>query len=177
MNLKNRSGDLRSDGACERLFNDLLLRLTVCYENDLLSSHNSADTHGDRLSRNVIARSKESCICVDGRLVKINYSGSKIEMIVGLVEADVTVKTDTKHLEVGSANALDVCVVISALLCGVLSDTAGNASILLINVYVVEEIGVHEITVALLVASVKAYVLVKVYGARQARLISLAFAP
>ena len=85
-----------------------------------------------------------------------------VQLFTRLVEREVTVRADAEHLKLNTAignNSLelrDVRVDIAGAL--------GDVGVFLVDVYVVEEIGVHEVSVALVMRRLKADVFVKVHG-------------
>ena len=163
MELKDGSGHFGGDRAEEGALNDILFCFAVGNEQDLFCLHNSAHTHGDGLARDVAFFFKEACVCLDGGLVKINYVRCFFKDRSGLVEADMTVQTNAEQLQIDAAEGLDASIVVSALFCKVVGAAVGNKGVLAANVDMVKEIGLHKVAVALVVASVKTDVLVKVY--------------
>ena len=84
------------------------------------------------------------------------------EMVVGLVEANVTVVTNTKKLQVRIASLSNKLIVLGASCLDVRIRAVGHMSVLKINIYQVKEVFAHEIVIALGIVVRKTAVLVKV---------------
>ena len=115
------------------------------------------------MTRNVAFLFEEASVCTDGRLMQINHVSCFFKGRSGFIEADMTVKTDAEQLEVDAAEGFDECIIFSAFFGKVIGATVGNVGVLATNIDVVKEVGLHKVAVALVVASVKADVFVKVY--------------
>ena len=163
MELKDRSGHFGCDRTEEGTLNDIFFRFAVGDEQDFLCLHNGTHTHGDGLARNVAFVFKEASVCLDGRFMKIDYVSCFFKNGSRFVESDVTIKTDAEQLKINTAEGLDASVVVSALFCKVFGAAVGNERVLKANVDMVKEVGLHKVTVALIVISGKTDVFVKVY--------------
>ena len=84
------------------------------------------------------------------------------EMVVGLVEANMTVVTNTKKLQVRIAGFSNKPIVLGASCLDVRIRAVGHMSVLKINIYQVKEVFTHEIVIALRIVMRKTAVLVKV---------------
>ena len=85
-------------------------------------------------------------------------------MIVGLVEADVTVVSYSEQLDINAAHRLYDGVISLALCLGISRDTGGKIGILLVDINVIKKIGAHKVGVGLIVIGGKTYVLIQVYA-------------
>ena len=81
-----------------------------------------------------------------------------------LVEADVTVSADSKQLHIDTTHAADDLIVIRTGFLTVLFQSVWHIGSCLIDIYMVKQICVHKITIALIVISGKSFVFIKIYG-------------
>ena len=88
------------------------------------------------------------------------------EMIVGFVKSYVTVKSYPKKLKVDSAETSHSRVVFTALGGKVFGTAVRHEGIFRFEEYMIKEVFLHKIAIALLVTSVKSDILVKVYRNR-----------
>ena len=86
-------------------------------------------------------------------------------MGVGLVEADVAVVTDAQQLQIHAAQIADDAVIVAALHRSVQLQAIGHVGVSGIDIDVIEEIGAHEVDVALVVGRAQTNILVKIHGA------------
>ena len=85
-----------------------------------------------------------------------------LKCLFRLVEADVAVAADAEKLQINAAQRPDQLVVTAALRLDVLRHAVRDVCVCLVDVDVVEQVGVHEVAVALLVVACQALVLVQV---------------
>ena len=128
----------------------------------MLSNHDGADAHGERLARHVVDAVEETAVGLDGGLGQVNAVGALDEGVAGLVEADVAVVADAEELEVLVTGGGDGGVVLGAGGLVVLHEAVGHVGVGLVDVHVIEEVHVHEVAIALLVIAGQAAVLVEV---------------
>ena len=82
---------------------------------------------------------------------------------VGLVKAYVTVSANTEYLNVSAAHSIDSLVVCLAECSGISASSVGNECVVLVNVYLIEKVVVHKVTVALIVLGNDGIIFVEVY--------------
>ena len=162
--LKDGGGNIGGYGTEERLFKNFCLTLTHCEKENLISVHNLTNAHGKCPGGNILTLCKEASVCIDGRVGEVNKACALGEGNIGLIEADVTVITDTENLHVNAAHGCDNCIVSCALCLGISGKTVGEIGVLFLNINVVEEIVMHKVGVALVVVGGKSNVLVEVYA-------------
>ena len=162
--LENGCGNEGGNRSEERLFDNILFLSSVCDKKNLFSLHNGHHTHSDSLGGNVILGSKETGVCLNGGLVKVNGVSFSCECVCGLVKADVTVKTYTEKLKVDSAELLDEFVVVFSLCLEILCTAVRDVCVISVNVDFAEEVVIHKVAVALVVGAVQTHVLVQVHA-------------
>ena len=81
-----------------------------------------------------------------------------------LIESDMTVSADSKQLHVDTAYAADDLIVIRTGFLTVLFQSVWHISSCLIDIYMIKQICVHKIAIALIVISGKSFVFIKIYG-------------
>ena len=134
-------------------------------EENLLCVANGADANGKCGLGNLIGVViEETGVNDEGVLGESANAGTGIKGGEGLVEGDVTVNAATAHEEIDSAVRRDLFLVTSALCLEILSHTVKNVDILCGNVYMIEEVVVHEVPVALVVILGKTNVFVHIEG-------------
>ena len=87
------------------------------------------------------------------------------EVVVGLIEADVTVVANAEQLQIGVAGGSDDLVVLGAGSGGIGVRTVGHMRVVQIDVDVIEEVLTHKVVIALGIVMRKATILVQVVGA------------
>ena len=87
------------------------------------------------------------------------------EVVIGLVEADVTVVTDAEQLQIGVTGGSDDLVVLRAGSGSVGIGAIGHMRVVQVDVNVIEEVLTHKVVVALRIVVRKATILVEVVGA------------
>ena len=98
VHLQDAGGDLRRDGAEERLLDDVGLALAVGDHQDLAGLHDRLDAHGvGLLGDQVGVAVEEALVGLDGLLLQVNAVGAQLECLVRLIEADVAVVADAQH--------------------------------------------------------------------------------
>ena len=85
-------------------------------------------------------------------------------MVGWFVEANVTVVTETKKLDVSRSDAVDQFVVGLAALFAVSFRTIRNMSIVIRDVHAVKKMRIHEITIALFMGTWKSLIFIKIYS-------------
>ena len=88
--------------------------------------------------------------------------GAAGEVIVRLVEADMAIVADAEELQVGIAGGGDKLVVCGTVCLSVHVGAIGHERAGLVDVHMVEEVVVHEVTVALRIVTGQAAILVEV---------------
>ena len=87
------------------------------------------------------------------------------EVVIGLVEANVTVVTDAEQLQIRVTGSSDDFVVLRAGSGSVGIGTIGHMRVVQVDVNVIEEVLTHKVVVALGIVVRKATILVEVVGA------------
>ena len=90
---------------------DILLVSAGDNHNDLLGSHNGADTHSDGGLRNIVDGIEEALVGIDGHFRQLNLVGHSGEIIFRLVEADMSVVANAQQLQIHAAPLLDLGLV------------------------------------------------------------------
>ena len=88
-------------------------------------------------------RLEQAAICLNSALGEVNAVRTLGEMVVGLVEANVTVVTNTKKLQVRIASLSNKPIVLGASCLDVRIRAIGHMSVLKINIYQVKEVFAH----------------------------------
>ena len=113
---------------------------------------------------NVVPGSKEAGVGVDGGSGQRHLVGALDESVRRLVEADVAVGAEGQQLEISAAEGVDDGIVPGALRFGVGVHAVGDVAVILIDVHMVEQVGAHKVSIALVVILGQAHVLVQVHG-------------
>lgn len=163
--LQNGSGAARSNGAIDHVMDSLSLLLAAGGDHDGTGAHDSMGTHGVGLARNVLDLLEQAAVGLDGALGKVDAMSTVREVIVGLVEADVTVVANAKKLEVRVACGRNHDIVLGASGISIGIGAIGHVGVLDVDVHVVEQVLVHEITITLGVIAVETAILVQVIAA------------
>lgn len=106
--LQNRAGDLRRDGAKEDFMQDLGLVRSGDDHDDLPGCHDGTDAHRDRGSRDLVDGGEEPLVGLAGHFRQFHFMRHDREMIARLVEADVPVMADAEQLDIHAAPILDL---------------------------------------------------------------------
>jgi len=163
--LKCADGPSVVNAALDAVTESTSLAVTVDEEKYLLRGTNGSNTNRKSGLGNLVGIVVEEAGVYDKSVLgKSADTGSGVKGGEGLVESDVTVNAAAAEEEVDSAVGSDLVLISLALSLEVLSHTVKNVDILSGNVYVVEEIGVHEVPVALVMLTGKTNVLVHVEG-------------
>ena len=165
MQLENGSGAAGGNGSVNHIMNGLGLLLAVSGDHDGASAHDGVGTHGIGLTRHILDLIEQAAVCLDRALGKVDAMSTVGEVIIGLVEANVTVVANAKKLEVRVPCSRNHGIVLGASGISIGIGAIGHVGVLDIDVHMVEQVLVHEITVALGVITVKAAILVQVIGA------------
>lgn len=165
MQLENGSGAAGGNGPVNHIMNGLGLLLAVGGDHDGASVHDGVGAHGIGLTRYILDLIEQTAVCLDRALGKVDAMGTVGEVIIGLVEANVTVVANAKKLEVRVACSRNHGIVLGASGISIGIGAIGHVGVLDIDVHMVEQVLVHKITVALGVITVKAAILVQVIAA------------
>ena len=87
-----------------------------------------------------------------------------LECCARLVESDVAVVSKSKKLQVNAADAADDFVVCCTCFFAVRLQSVRNEGTLFVDVDMIEQVGVHEVTIALIILRRESFVLVQVYA-------------
>ena len=164
MELKDRSGNFWCDRSLDHLFQDCGLILAADKNEQLMAAHDGSDSHGVCLTRNIFFAGKETLICLDRCFSEVNTVCLIFKMVGWFVEANVTVVTETKKLDVSRSDAVDQFVVGLAALFAVSFRTIRNMSIVIRDVHAVKKMRIHEITIALFMGTWKSLIFIKIYS-------------
>ena len=165
MQLENGSGTAGGDGSINHIMNGLGLLLAVSGDHDGASAHDGVGAHGVGLTWDILDLIEETAVGLDRALGKVDAMGAVGEVIVGLVEANVTVVANAEKLEVLVTCSRNHGIVLGAGGISIGIGAIGHVGVLDIDVHVVEQVLVHEITVALGVIAVETTILVQVIAA------------
>ena len=164
MKLQDGCRYIWSDRSVERFVKGICFGLSCRDQKDFFSRHDVLDSHGIRLLRHIIHAFKKSCVCLDGALCKIHTVSFLFKSRSRLIEADMPVSADSQQLHVDTAYAADDFIIIRAGFFTVFFQAVWYVGFCFIDVYVIKQIGVHEIAIALIIFSGKSFILIKVYG-------------
>lgn len=165
MQLENGSGAAGGNGSINHIMNGLGLLLTVSGDHDGTSAHDGVGTHGIGLTRDILDLIEKAAVGLDRALGKVDAMSAVGEVIVGLVEANVTVVANAQKLKILVARSRNHGIVLGASGISIGIGAIGHMGILDIDVHVIEQVLVHEITVALGVITVETAILVQVIAA------------
>lgn len=140
MKLQDRGWALRRNVAVAHVVNGLGLVLAASHNQNAAREHNGLRAHGVSLTRDVLHALKQAAVCLNGALGEINAVRTLREMVVGLVEANVAIVTNTKKLQVRIASLSNKLIVLGASCVDVRIRTVGHMSVLKINIYQVKEV-------------------------------------
>ena len=132
-------------------------------QNHALGGHDVAHAHGDGGGGNVLLLLEETGVGVDGALGQLLDVSNADQMVAGLVEGDVTVVADAQQLQVGNAALTNLGFQLGSVGFRV-THALGNVGVGLVDVDVIEQVGVHEVAVALVVGLGDAAVLIQIHG-------------
>src|SRR5699024_7806434 len=161
--LQDRRRNLGSNRSGKGFRDDLRLVRTGGYKKNLLRLHDRSDSHCISLTGNVFLFFEEALVCLNSARRQIHAVCSLAEFVCRLVETDMSVMSDPQKLKVHSSYALNDLIVFSACFLTVRLKSVGNKSPALVDIYMIKEILVHKVTVALIIVSGKAFVLVQVH--------------
>ena len=151
MQLQDGAGGLGLDGTEETVLHRLCLVLAVAHQQHPLGLHDGADAHGVGVGGHVLPLGEEALVGVDGGIGEFHVVGTLGEGVRRLVEADVAVGAKAQQLQIRAAKAVDDGIVPGALGSGIGVHAVGDIAVGLIDVHVVEQVGAHEVGVALVV--------------------------
>ena len=116
VHLQDACRHFRGDGTEKCLLDDLCLSSTVDHHQHLACLHDGANAHGVSLfGHQIHVTVEETLVCFNGLLSQIHTMSAQIESLTGLVEADVTIVTNTQQLQVYATNTADDLIVALAL--------------------------------------------------------------
>ena len=84
--------------------------------------------------------------------------------VTGFIETNVTVPSQTQQLQICTAQFLNQFVVPGTLCLGICGQTVRHMGIFHIDVNVIEQVGIHEIPITLIVGRCQTFILVQVHG-------------
>ena len=132
-------------------------------QDDLSGVHDGLQTHGDRFGRNLRDIVEQTGVVLDGGFGELRDVGQGIKWGARLVEGDVAIAADAKDLEIDAAEGGDLIIILIHV-----SDIIANAfedvGFGLIDIDMIEEVIVHEITIGLVMGALEADVFVEVEG-------------
>ena len=120
---------------------------------ELSCFHDASDAHGIGLTRNIVFRSEETLVGIDGAFRQIHTLGAAGECVRRLIEADMSIVAKAQKLQVDTAGIFDDVVIIAAGFGSVRFQSVRHIGAGLVDIYMVKKIGVHKIPVALVVVS------------------------
>ena len=162
--LQDGTGGVGGDGTEEAVLHRLGLVGAAGHQQDTLGGHDGTDAHGVSVGGHIFLLLEEAGVGLDGGIGQGDLVGVLHELLGGFVEADVTVGAQTQQLQVGTAHRSDHRVIAGALLLGIGVHTVGDVAVGLIDVHMVEQVGAHEVGVALVMVFVQAHILVQIDG-------------
>ena len=165
MQLQDGSGAAGGNGAEAHIVDGLGLLLAIGDDQDGASAHDGMGSHSVGLTRHVVVLLEQTAVGLDGALRKFDAMRAVGEMVVGLVEADMTVIADAQKLQIGVAGGSDHRIVLGASRVGVGIGTIGHVRVRDIDVHMIEQVLVHEIMIALGIIMGEAAILVEVVRA------------
>ena len=81
----------------------------------------------------------------------------------GFIETNMSVSADSQKLDINSTYTADDLIIICTCFVAVFFQSVWHISSCFVNVYMIEQVCVHEITVALVVVTGKSFILIQVY--------------
>ena len=81
----------------------------------------------------------------------------------GFIEPNMSVSANSQKLHVNAAYAADDLIIICTCFVAVFFQSIWYIGFVFVNVYMIEQICVHEITIALVVVTGKSFILIQVY--------------
>ena len=112
--LQDRSRALGRNRAIAHVMHGLGLGLAVGDNQDHAGIHDGLGAHGVGLAGHVVDAVEQAAVGLNGALGKVDAVRALGEVIVGLVEANVTVVTDAEQLQIGVTGGSDALVVLGA---------------------------------------------------------------
>ena len=86
-----------------------------------------------------------------------------LKVVIWLIETDVTIRSDSKKLQIYSSDILKQSIVCFTACLRIKIGTIRNMGILNVDIDSAEQVLVHEVTVALVIGSVQSYIFVQVH--------------
>ena len=123
------------------------------------------NAHRVGTARHLILAGEKALVCLDGGLGQVHAMRTLGEILVRLVEANVTVAANAEELQVRIASLAHYAIVLGACLVRVGVCAVGHVRVGKVDVDLVEEVLPHEVVIALRVLVRKAAVLIQVVGA------------
>ena len=96
---------------------------------------------------------KVTCICLDGALCKVYAVSFLLKSFSGFIEPNMSVSANSQKLHVNAAYAADRFIIVCTCFVTVFFQSVRYISSCLINIYMVKQIGVHKIAIALVIIS------------------------
>ena len=87
-----------------------------------------------------------------------------LKVVIWLIETDVTIRSDSKKLQIYSSDILKQSIVCFTACLRIKIGTIRNMGILNVDIDSAEQVLVHEITIALVIRSVQSHIFVQVNG-------------
>ena len=165
MQLQDRSRALGRNRAIAHIVNSLSLGLAVGDDQDHAGIHDGLGTHGVSLAGNVVDAIEQAAVGLNGALGEVDAVRTLGEVVIGLVEANMTVITNAEQLQIRVTGGSDDLVVLGAGSGGIGVGAIGHVRVIQIDVDVIEEVLAHEVVIALGIIVRKAAILVQVIGA------------
>ena len=163
MKLKDRCRYIRCDRSVQRFVQSICLGTSCCYKKNFLCCHNVLDSHGVCLFRNFIHTFKKSCICLDSAFCKVYTMSFLLKSFSGFIETNMSVSANSQKLDINSTYTADDLIIICTCFVAVFFQSVWHISSCFVNIYMIEQVCVHEITVALVVVTGKSFILIQVY--------------
>ena len=165
MGLQRGAGPLLADAALNRGCQRPGLVVAVDQDQHLAGVHHRADAHGQRLRGHLFrVVSEEAAVDDAGVAGQHAHAGAAGQGGEGLVEGQVAVHADAAQEQVDAAQGRDLRLIGRALGLGILGHAVEDVHVCLGDVDVIEEVGPHEVPVALVVLPGQAQVFVHVEG-------------
>ena len=141
---------------------DVCLVFSAYNEENLFGTHDRTDSHGVCLSRNVISRSKEAFVCLDGAFLKVYTVCCLWKIFCRLVKTNMSIVSKTEELEIYTPERCNYFLVMCAFCLAVFFCAVRNIGIGRIDIDMIKQVLVHEIVVALIVVSCQTFILVQI---------------
>ena len=155
---------MRSNRSADNLFQNISLVSAADNHQNLLCLHNGLDAHSISLLRNIIDAGEETLVCFNGAGLQIYTVSQSSEGVIRLVKSDMSIVAKAQKLKIYAADLFDDLIVASALFIAVRFGSIRNIGAGQVDIYMLEQIIVHEIVVALIIVSGQTLVFIQVYS-------------